>query len=130
MSEQAGAFQPNTVANFENFRLNFVPGWLRSAIVRSIRLPRHRQRAWPALWAAAELNWSNRWIDHLGTAVWRGRKVFVSQPYALTREDRQAIRNLCQSCGLSYILLVQSDWNPPATKSVVIFRPNPKGAGA
>jgi hypothetical protein len=118
-------------AHFQKFRLGRVPVWLRKRILEKFGraasdVPLGLRFDWLCRWLDC-----HSWIDHVGSAVFEGHRVFVSQPYGDAVDfDPREVDIFCRVLDLEYRIDERSDWWPGETFSILIFAPTSSNAEA
>ena len=102
-------------------RLNHIPNWLRLRMLRAFGCPNRDTSAWAVLYHATGDR--RRWLDHFGSTMLRGRRVFVSEPYGFSAESAADLEAFCRPMGVKWSVDSNSEWNPGSTVRVSIEEP-------
>ena len=108
-------------------RLHHVPGWLTKRIKQRLgRLPGchyadDRLREVASMAAGSVM--CDSWLDHWGSTTHRGRKAFVTEPYA-DRSHIEAALRFADLLGLQVEFAANSWWYPGSTLRIAFYLPD------
>lgn len=105
--------------------VNKVPRWFRRAILDAFRgtgMFRNQEcySGLPVLHTVRK-RLGLRWLDHVGTCDWYGKRAFVTEPYGIDAEALKSAQDFASRIGCECALSSNSWHSPGATLRIVFF---------
>jgi len=112
---------------YTDFRLHHIPNWLRLRILRRIQGRAYCSTAAWAVYQSALHKFCGGWADHVGSAKYDGKLIFVSQPYGLYDMSAQQLFSFCRGVGVNCRVDPRSQWAAGGTLSILVLPPEGHG---
>ncbi len=110
-------------------RLHHVPSWLRRRLLEAYGARDRMTDGHSVLHHVAGSTGGSEWLDHWGSTLVDGQRVFVSEPYNLPPEAIEQIATIAKAIDCTWWISANSWWCPGYTIRVVIAPPREKKTG-
>ena len=104
-------------------RLHHVPNWLRLRILKAFGCRNGWTNGEDVLQRAVRQTSTSLWLDHWGSAELKGKRVFISEPYNVTKQTIADIGAFCEPMGLEFYISANSWWLSGWTVRIVTYEP-------
>jgi len=127
MTQEELIHQARTLLKPSPVRPCHLPGWFRRALLREFGSDGSsggNSIIYHAIDRVRDATrWRMNWLDHWGSTLYRGQRVFVSEPYGVCPEGIREIAALAARCGCNWHLDPNSWWFPSKTIRILIYQP-------